>query len=148
MVEAQGHVVKVGEKTVWVETQIKSGCNHCSAKSGCGTGILSSVLGKRRPQVQVENSLDVKLGESVIVAVEEEGIVAGSLLLYLLPLFMMMVLAAVGDALSGEGWAIILAMLGLVSGLLIARTVTKGPSVAKQLRPVLVRRVESFVGFN
>ena len=148
MVEAQGLVVKVEEDFAWVETEIKSGCNHCSAKSGCGTGILSGVLGKRRPQLRVQNSLDVKLGESVVVAVEENGIVTGSLLLYLLPLLLMMVLAAIGDAVSGELWAILLGLVGLVSGFWIARVVTKGAAVARQLRPVLVRRVESFIGFH
>lgn len=148
MVEAQGQVVKVDETFAWVETEIKSGCNHCSAKSGCGTGVLSGVLGKRRPQIRVANNLGVKPGESVVVAVEENGIVTGSLLLYLVPLFMMIVLAAVGEVLSGEGWAIVLAMVGLVSGLLIARLLTKGDTVSRQLRPVLVRRVESFIGIN
>ncbi|NOR52075.1 MAG: transcriptional regulator [Gammaproteobacteria bacterium] len=145
MVEAQGQIVRVEGDFVWVETEIKSGCNHCSAKSGCGTGILSGVLAKRRPQLRVQNNLSAKIGEAVVVAVEESGVVTGSLLLYLLPLFLMILGAAIGDALSGEGWAIILAVSGLVSGLLIAKIVTKGAAVSKQLRPVLVRRVNSFV---
>ena len=147
MVEAQGQVVRVENNYIWVETEIKSGCNHCSAKSGCGTGILSGVLGKRRPQIRVQNSLGVKAGEAVVVAVEENGIVTGSLLLYLMPLVLMMVAAAMGNAFAGEGWAIILAVLGLVSGFWIARALTKGVTVSRQLRPVLVRRVESVINF-
>lgn len=148
MVEAQGQVVRLDDDFIWVETEIKSGCNHCSAKSGCGTGVLSGVLGKRRPQLRVKNSLDVKVGEAVIVAVEDNGIVTGSLLLYLLPLFMMILGAAVGDTVSGEGWAIILAVVGLVSGFLVARILSSGATVTNQLRPVLVRRVESIIGIN
>lgn len=148
MVEAQGQVVKLDDDFIWVETEIKSGCNQCSAKSGCGTGVLSVVLGKRRPQLRVKNSLDVKVGEAVIVAVEDNGIVTGSLLLYLLPLFMMILGAAIGDAVSGEGWAIILAVVGLVSGFLVARILSSGATITNQLRPVLVRRVESIIGIN
>ncbi|MCW8888627.1 MAG: SoxR reducing system RseC family protein [Gammaproteobacteria bacterium] len=148
MVEAQGQVVKLDDDFVWVETEIKSGCNHCSSRSGCGTGILSSVLGKRRPQVRVENSLDVKPGDAVVVAVEENGIVTGSLLLYLLPLLLMIILAVVGDSFFGESGAILLALVGLVSGFWIARTLTRGAIVSKQLRPVLVRRVEPVIGFH
>ncbi len=148
MVEAQGQVVKVEKEFVWVETEIKSGCNHCSSKSSCGTGILSGVLGRRRPQLRVENSLGAKLGEAVVVAVEESGVVTGSLLLYLLPLFMMIFGAAIGDALSGEIWAIILAAVGLLSGFWIAKVLTKGDAVSRQLHPVLVRRVESVIGFR
>ena len=147
MVEASGQIVKIDGDFVWVETEIKSGCNQCSAKSGCGTGILSGVLGRRRPQLRVPNSLGAKVGEAVVVAVEERGVVTGSLLLYLLPLFMMILGAAIGDALSGEGWAIILAALGLLSGFWIAKVLTKGAAVSKQLRPVLVRRVESVINF-
>jgi len=148
MVEAQGQVVKIEEDFAWVETEIKSGCNHCSAKSGCGTGVLSGVLGKRRPQLRVLNSLGVKLGEAVVVAVDESGIVTGSLLLYLLPLLLMIVFAAIGSALSGEVWAIILAALGLVSGFLWARVLTRSVAVSRKLRPVLVRRVEPVIGFH
>lgn len=148
MVEAQGQVVKLDDDFIWVETEIKSGCNHCSAKSGCGTGVLSGVMGKRRPQLRVMNSLDVKIGDAVVVAVEDNGIVTGSLLLYLLPLFMMIVGAAVGDVLSGETWAIILAVLGLVGGFMLARILSSSATVTNQLRPVLVRRVESMVSFN
>ena len=148
MVEAQGQVVKVEDEFVWVETEIKSGCNHCSAKSGCGTGVLSGVLGRRRPQLRVQNSLGAKVGESVVVAVEESGVVTGSLVLYLLPLFMMMFGAVIGDSLSGEVWAIILAGLGLVSGFGVAKVLTRGATVSRLLRPVLVRRVESFISIN
>jgi len=147
MVEASGQIVKIDGDFVWVETEIKSGCNQCSAKSGCGTGILSAVLGRRRPQLRVPNSLGAKVGEAVVVAVEESGVVTGSLLLYLLPLFMMIVGAVIGDVLSGEGWAIILASLGLLSGFWVAKVLTKGAIVSKQLRPVLVRRVESVINF-
>jgi len=147
MVEASGQIVKIDGDFVWVETEIKSGCNQCSAKSGCGTGILSGVLGRRRPQLRVPNSLGAKVGEAVVVAVEENGVVTGSLLLYLLPLFIMIVGAAIGDALAGEGWAIILAALGLLSGFWVAKVLTKGATVSKQLRPVLVRRVESVINF-
>ncbi len=148
MVEAQGQVVRLDDHFIWVETEIKSGCNHCVAKSGCGTGILGAVMGRRRPQLRVENNLGVKVGEAVVVAVEDSGIVTGSLLLYLIPLIMMIVGAATGDALSGEMWAIILAVVGLVSGFLIAKTLSGGAMVTNRLRPVLVRRVESMVGFN
>jgi sigma-E factor negative regulatory protein RseC len=148
VVEAQGEVVKVEEGYAWVETEIKSGCNHCSAKSGCGTGVLSGVLGKRRPRLRVKNSLDVKPGESVVVAVAENGIVTGSLLLYLLPLLLMMILAAIGDAISGELWAILLGVAGLLSGFWIARVVTRGALVMRQLHPVLVRRVEPVISFH
>lgn len=149
MVEAQGQIVKIDGDFVWVETEIKSGCNQCSAKSGCGTGILSGILGRRRPQLRVTNSLGAKVGEAVVVAVDESGVVTGSLLLYLLPLFMMICGAVIGDLLSGEGegWAIILAALGLVSGFWVAKVLTKSASVSRQLRPVLVRRVGSVINF-
>jgi len=148
MVEAQGQIVKIDGDFVWVETEIKSGCNRCSARSGCGTGILSGVLGRRRPQLRVPNSLGAKVGEAVVVAVEESGVVTGSLLLYLLPLFMMIFGAVTGDTLSGEGGAIILAALGLMSGFWVAKVLTRGAAVSRQLRPVLVRRTESVVGFR
>ncbi len=148
MIEAQGQIITIDGDYVWVETEIKSGCNHCSAKSGCGTGILSGILGRRRPQLRVVNSLRAKVGDAVVVAVNEGGVVTGSLLLYLLPLFMMIIAAAIGDMLSGEGWAIMLAALGLLGGFGLAKILTKGATVSQQLRPVLVRRVESVVGFR
>jgi len=98
MIEEQATVIKSDEKYVWVETQRQSSCGHCSAKSACGTQVLSKVLGNKRSHVRCLNNFESNLdgskillhpGDKVIIGLEESALISGSLLIYFIPLISM-----------------------------------------------------------
>jgi sigma-E factor negative regulatory protein RseC len=119
MIEESAIVVDVGPKGIWVETQRKSACSSCAVNKGCGTSVLSRVVGNRSNRVRVVSPIEVSVGESVVIGINESALVRGSFAVYLVPLLFMFVLALAGEWLAQEYlWdKSIITMLGGLIGL-------------------------------
>lgn len=142
MIEETAIVIDVKDQQALLETQRKNACQSCSVKSGCGTSTLSKVVGKRSSQFVVENTLNLKIGDQVIVAIEENALVQGSLLIYLLPLIMMLGSGMLSETLFKLEWLTILsAVLGLLFSMFIVRFILKQRQFKDAIQPHLVRRV-------
>ncbi|RDH84729.1 MAG: polyurethanase [endosymbiont of Galathealinum brachiosum] len=142
MIEENAVVIDVNEQQVLLETQRKSACQSCSVKSGCGTSTLSKVVGNRSSQFAVDNTLDVKVGDTVVVAIDENALVQGSLLIYLFPLiFMMMFGILVEYFFSNELITIASVVSGFVFAMILVRRVMSGSGLKKSIQPHLIRRV-------
>lgn len=97
MIEEKATVVQVEDEFAWLETGRKSACAACSANNGCGTGILSRILGKRTAHVRAINQAGAHVGDEVIVGISENALVRGSLAIYIVPLIWMFVLGLAGE---------------------------------------------------
>lgn len=97
MIEENALVVAVDGDFAEVETQRRTACGDCSAKSGCGSGVFSSVFGKRRTRIRVLNRIQARPGEQVVIGLNEAPFLRAALALYATPL-----LAMIGGALLGE----------------------------------------------
>ena len=105
----------------WLESVAKSGCSACSVNHSCGTGLLSRLLGRRSFYSCVKNTLDAKVGEQVIISIPERGLIAASLVLYVLPLCCFVVAAVLTQWLFGvEAATISVAMVALGVGFICA----------------------------
>lgn len=123
MIEEEARIVDVDDDYAWVETQRKSTCNSCQVNKGCGTSLLSNVLGQKRTRLKVHNPAGFREGDKVMLGLDEGALVKGSLLLYTLPLFSMFIFAVLGYALFflyelnySEGYKILFSFTGLISG--------------------------------
>ncbi len=142
MIEESAVVIEVREHQVLLETQRRSACQSCSVKSGCGTSTLAKVVGKRSSQFVVDKILDVKMGDTVIVAIDENALVQGSLLIYLFPLILMMIFGIFTEALfSDELMTILSVVMSFVFAMFVVRVVLSGHGFKKSVQPHLVRRV-------
>ena len=72
MLEETGVVVAVENDQAWVQTIRKSACASCEAKSGCGQGVLSRMSDGKANQVLVNNTLNLNVGEEVLIGIPEE----------------------------------------------------------------------------
>lgn len=147
MIEERAQVLAVDGDTVLLQTQRQSTCGSCSVKSGCGTSVLASVVGKKISQLQVANTLGARAGDEVVLGLEENALVTGSLLVYMLPLFMLLL-----GAMAGEGLADYLAMdaeltpivggaAGFMLAVLLTRRLLQKTRVGLQMQPVMLRIV-------
>ncbi|VAW52762.1 hypothetical protein MNBD_GAMMA07-1870 [hydrothermal vent metagenome] len=142
MIEETAVVISVLEQQALLETQRKSVCQSCSVKSGCGTSTLAKVVGKRSSQFFVDNVLGVNVGDKVIVAVDENALVQGSLLIYLFPLLFIMVIGLIVEMLFvNELITIFSVVVGFVLAMLVVRYVFSGSHLKKSIQPHLIRRV-------
>ncbi|TBW57858.1 sigma E positive regulator RseC/MucC [Marinobacter halodurans] len=118
MIEERGTVVAVIDEAAWVQTIRQSTCGNCSARKGCGQGALASMSDGRANQVRVRNDLGARVGDQVILGIEESQLLRASLLVYAWPLSVMLLgaLAAAAVWPGQDGPAILGGVLGLAAG--------------------------------
>lgn len=123
-IEEQGVVVAADEAWATIRVLRQSTCGSCSARSGCGNGVLSEVLGRRSLELRLVNSHRLCHGDRVTLGIPDRALVSGALAMYLLPLlglilipvFMTLMLPGVG-----EGWLILVGLAGFALGLMGVR---------------------------
>jgi len=127
MIKEQALVIAVEEHAVLVQTQRTSTCGSCESKQGCGTAVLAKGMGQGTTRLRIQTDLDVKVGDRVILAIDESALLIGSLLIYLLPLLALILGGLLGDygtrllELDNELLSIGLGIVALVSCLLLIR---------------------------
>ena len=149
MIEENGVVVSVQKGSFLVQTQRTSTCGSCSAKAGCGTGLLSKWLNRNQKTVRVLNSADtpLKVGDEVVIGVAEHALVTGSFAVYVLPLIFIFLLTAVADNFAshsegvGEGFVISVAFSAIVLSLLGIRFFSRAIRNDPRYQPVFIRKV-------
>lgn len=150
MIEEHAQVVSLDGDEVWVETQRRSACGQCAANKGCGTAVLGKVLGNKRSQVRVLNpkAKKVSIGDEVIVGIEEQALVQGSLAVYVVPLIALFLFGLLGDVLATQLNVVnpdifvsVIGLLGLALGFVWVKRFTSGISSDSRYQPILLHRV-------
>jgi sigma-E factor negative regulatory protein RseC len=142
MLEECGVVVRVADEFAWIQTSRHSACGHCDSKSSCGTASLSQVLGQKKTEIKVLNQLAVRVGDNVVVGLEEQALLRGSLVIYLLPLLCLFVTAILAQTwLDSEGITVISGIAGLAGGLLWVKQITVKMADDVRYQPVMLRIV-------
>ncbi|HTO19445.1 MAG TPA: SoxR reducing system RseC family protein [Pseudomonas sp.] len=115
MIEQEGRVIAVEADAVWVETLRRGACASCSARAGCGQGLMNSLgVSERRGQVRALTDLHLNVGDAVAIGVPERALLAASIQAYLLPLLGLFAIALLADRLgAGEPWVILCGLAGL-----------------------------------
>ena len=154
MIEEKAIIISTEGQFAWVETQRKSTCQSCSVNKGCGTATISKVVGNKRNMVKVLNPIEAQAGEQVVVGLQEDALVRGSLLLYALPLLLMFVVAFIGQSLAlnlgvteSETLTIVFALAGLAVGFYLVKRFTDRISEDERYQAVILRKEESVIQF-
>ncbi|WP_455200302.1 SoxR reducing system RseC family protein [Kaarinaea lacus] len=123
MLEEQATVVAVENDTILVEVQRQSACGQCAANKGCGTGVLQKVIGNKRNIFRVIGELPVKVGDNVIVGINENALVRGSLIIYAVPVVFIILFALLGETIAPQSMSInadYASMTGALVGLAVS----------------------------
>ena len=146
MIEENATVLDCDGAFAWVEASRKSVCGQCSANKGCGTHVLSKVIGNRVNRVRVLNRVNAHVGDEVTIGMPETTFLKTSLMTYMLPLFMMIGLAMLGNVLAKQLlWAantteILFAISGLIISLWWLRRFNKKVQYDQRYQPVVLRK--------
>lgn len=142
MIEETATIVDIKDSKLLLETQRQSACQSCSVKSGCGTSTIAKVVGNRSSQFVVDKTMDVQIGDQVIVAIEENALVQGSLLIYLLPIIIMLGFGLLAELIfSTELLTIFSAILGLLVSIVAVRVILSRSGLQRSIQPRLIRRL-------
>jgi sigma-E factor negative regulatory protein RseC len=149
MIEEQAQVVAVEGDQLILQAQTQSACGSCSAKSGCGTSLLSKVVGRKFSRFQATNEINAKVGDTVVVGLAEDALLKGSLVMYLIPIISMFgfaltadfLLQGGGDAASHDRSVALLAIIGLIVGAGMAKWYFSRQPNKQQFSPVVLRKI-------
>ncbi|MFB1036675.1 MAG: SoxR reducing system RseC family protein [Sinobacterium sp.] len=138
-----GTIVAIEERSLWVETSRQTACGSCSAQKGCGTSLLAKLFPNRqhfvRVLAQAEQISPLQVGQEITIEVSDSLIVKASLIMYLVPIALLLLGAAIGDTNGGsDGYAILGAAIGLSTGLALVRLHAWTGRNNPDLHPVIV----------
>ena len=125
---------------VFLETQNSASCGNCSSKSGCGN-VSSIFTLKTRNKLKINNTLKLKEGDSVIVALATDKLLKATVIMYLLPILSMFAFSLLAKLFLGETASILMGLTGLFLGILWVKKFTQQSETAQQFQPKLVRKV-------
>lgn len=94
----------------------KTACGLCGKSRGCGNAFWGKLFGHKDVSLKAENTINAKVGQSVIVGIEEKALLKSALLLYVVPLVTMLFGAILASQVSPSDLS---AMAGAVVGLLM-----------------------------
>jgi sigma-E factor negative regulatory protein RseC len=141
MIEETGRVVAVNGDEVWIETVRNSSCSGCSARSGCGQGLLAKIKDGRRNHIRLHTGLKLVVDDEVILGLPDQAFIRSSFLAYGLPLFALIMAVVVADKWFGfsEPWVIGSAFIGLLTGFLGVRLISQSGTAQNDFEPVIVK---------
>lgn len=100
MITENAIVVSIENNQTWIETQRKSACGQCSANKGCGTSVLSKVIGNKLSKMKAINKINAHVGDEVVVGLNEQSLLKGAFMAYLLPLLYIFLFSFFGQLIS------------------------------------------------
>jgi len=126
--------------TATLEVVRKTACGLCGQTRGCGNSIWGKLLNHKSVNFTAQNNINAKVGDSVIVGIDEAALVKSALFLYIVPLASMFFCAIVASKLSdSEAASILGAGVGLVFGFLWVKGHTAGQSYYQNNQPKILR---------
>jgi sigma-E factor negative regulatory protein RseC len=119
MIEQQGRVMAVKNRQAEIRLGGTAGCARCDAGKGCGAGIFGRLLKRKPVTFSLENTIDAKQDQPVMVGIPEALFLRLVARIYLYPLLAGIVGAGFGyyfSVLAGTG-PIFSDLITLLSGL-------------------------------
>jgi sigma-E factor negative regulatory protein RseC len=130
----------ISYSTATLEIERKTACGICGQTRGCGNSIWGKLFAHQSTAFKAQNRINAKVGDSVIVGINEKVLLKSAVLLYMLPLATMMIGAILAKQFSASEPA---AMLGAAAGLVLGLLWVKGHAVSnsyfKLQQPVILR---------
>jgi len=135
VLETQGRVIAVEAGFAWVESVRQGGCSSCASKGACGSQLLGEALtpassSQAANHILAQDPVGVRVGDTVLLGIEEEGALRAAFLMYGLPLFGLM-----SGLLLAQPWGDLWALAAGGAGLGLALIMVWLLGRASQARP-------------
>lgn len=124
-----------------VKCKSQSACGACSAREVCGTSSLSELNGKLGEHIfTLETITPLRIGQIVEICLEEKSMLFSALLMYIVPLFTLLVATLLSSYISENELirTILIFMLTALSFVIVKRY-TRKLGQQTEFQPVLLR---------
>ncbi len=141
-VEGLAKVVAVEGAVAWLEPEQTTSCGGCASSLACGASAFGNRLHARR--FPLDNVHELKVGDRIVIGVQERTLVNASMTAYAIPLAAMLGGGILAHLLGfGDGVTILATLAGLGIGLYIARLRAKSLTAKGELTPIYLRHAPS-----
>lgn len=128
------------DATATLEIERKTACGLCGQTRGCGNSIWGKLFAHQSTAFKAQNSIHAKVGDSVIVGINEKALLKSALLLYIVPLVTLLIGAILATQIkASDGSAMLGALVGLLLGFLWVKGHTMSNNYFKLQQPVILR---------
>ncbi|MDI1362082.1 SoxR reducing system RseC family protein [Methylotenera sp.] len=154
MIEEYAIVTKSAGATATLEIERRTACGLCGQKHGCGNATWGKMLGHDSHDFVAENQINAKVGDSVVVGIDEQAVLSSAFFLYVVPLVGLLIGTLAADYLFKNQFYVILgAALGLVLGFLWVKGHLighdkSGVAFSKKYQAVILRLADDEAGVD
>ena len=132
-------VIEVRGDTAWVEAVSRSACTACGS-SGCSSSVLASLFGNKRNRLQLDNRLQARVGDRVVISIPQTVLVKASLWAYLLPIAGMLLVTGLARVYGApESLQALAALFGLAASLYAVRRITGNARATQRFAARIVK---------
>ncbi|MDP3678021.1 MAG: SoxR reducing system RseC family protein [Methylotenera sp.] len=148
MIEEYAIVTERVDNLALIEIERRTACGLCGQKRGCGNATWGKLLGHKSQTIRAKNEIGAKVGDSVVVGIDERALLSTVFYLYIVPLLSMLIAAVLADiTFDNEFYVILAAASGLVLGLLWVKGHLRGygdasHAYSSQYQAVILRQAD------
>ncbi len=145
MIEENATVVAIEEDNVTVTSELKSACSGCQQVDNCGSGQVAKAFPQKKLTLTVQSTLPLKLGDNVILGLNESALLSSAWQVYIWPLLGLLMASWFGQwafnqqHITHELFAIVFALIGGYGGFLLAKTQQSKSENCAELAPKILR---------
>lgn len=122
-----------------VSCDVKTSCNSCSTRAGCGTRVLNKLGPQTSHTITVPCAEPLVVGQKVELGITESSLLGSAMLVYMSPLLGLFVVATLFQVLFGSDIAALSgAILGGVGGFLIAKGLSPRLAARETWQPIIL----------
>ena len=122
-----------------VSCDVKTSCNSCSSRAGCGTRVLNKLGPQTSHTITVPCAEPLVVGQKVELGITESSLLGSAMLVYMSPLLGLFVVATLFQVLFGSDIAALCgAILGGVGGFLIAKGLSPRLTARETWQPIIL----------
>ncbi|WP_421550643.1 SoxR-reducing system protein RseC [Kluyvera intermedia] len=122
-----------------VSCDVKTSCNSCSSRAGCGTRVLNKLGPQTSHTISVPSAEPLVAGQKVELGITESSLLGSAMLVYMSPLIGLFVVASLFQVLFGSDIAALCgAILGGVGGFLIAKGFSPRLAARETWQPIII----------
>ncbi len=115
MIEEYAIVTAVRGMQASLILERRNACGLCGQKRGCGNATWSKMVKSQPHEFTAHNAIQAKVGDAVVVGIDEQAVLNSAFFLYIVPLLTLLVGALLADHFFANQFYV---MLGAVVGLL------------------------------
>ncbi|MFS2222018.1 SoxR-reducing system protein RseC [Pantoea sp. B65] len=132
-------VVSWQDGVATLHSEIKTSCNSCSARKGCGSHMLNKLGPKDAHVMQIASKQPLQAGQRIELGIKESSLLGSALLVYMTPLVGLFLFSGLFQSLFHSDLAAAAgALVGGIGGFIVAKGISTRFGDREAFQPIIL----------